>query len=80
MVLGGGHNADRIAIDEGKNRNLASCHELLDDHLITGRTKLLVLHDLLDACLCFFQRITDQNTFSKCQTICFQNDRHLSGL
>lgn len=49
VVLGGGHNADRIAIDKGKNRNLASCHELLDDHLITGRTKLLVLHDLLDA-------------------------------
>ena len=53
VILRGGHDTDGLAVYKAEHGHLASGHELFDDHLIAGRTKLLVLHDLLDACLCF---------------------------
>ena len=77
MILRTCHCLDCLSINKRKYGNLAACHKFLNDHLISGCTKLLVQHDLLHACFCFFQILTDQNTFSECKSVCFQNNREL---
>ena len=77
MILCTCHRLNCLSINEGKYGHLASCHELLNDHLISGCTELLIQHDFLHTGFCFFKILTDQNTFSKCKSVCFQNDREL---
>ena len=77
MILCGSHRLDGLAVHIRKYRHFSSGHELFYHHCIAGCTEFLVFHDGFYAVFCFFWRITDQHTFSECQSVCFQNNREI---
>ena len=64
------------SIAEAEYGYFPSCHELFNNNLISGRAKLLVEHQCLDALLRLFKCITDQYALTKRQSIRFQYDWH----
>ena len=69
---------DRLAITEGKHGDLTAGHKFFYYQTIAGGTELLVQHNRLHACLCFFLRHADEYTLAKCQTVCLQHNRILA--
>lgn len=59
VILGGRHDLDGLAICKGQHGNLASGHELFDDHLVAGCAEFLICHNRAYAVFRFFQRAAD---------------------
>ena len=79
VILCGSHRFDGFSVHISQNRYLTTGHELFNYHRIAGIAEFFIFHDLFDTVLCFFQCITDQYTFSQCQSVRFQNDREFCG-
>ena len=74
MILCTCHDPDILSIHKGKHRYLTACHKFFNDKSVSGTSKLLILHDLLNAGLRLVKILADQNSLSKSQSVCFQDN------
>ena len=74
MIHRGNHRTDGSAVGECQHADLGTGEELLDDDLVAGIAKRLVLHDAFDRILCLGQILRDKHALSQSQTVGLDDD------
>ena len=73
VIHGRNHRLNSFAVCEAKHRNFRTSQEFFDDNLGTAFPEDLVFHDRCDRIKSFLFILGNDNAFSQCKTVCFDN-------
>ena len=77
MVLSGGQSKNRFAIGDCQDTHLRSLESFLDNHLRTRFTELIFSTYSIDRVECILSARANDDPFSTCQTVGFDDHRCL---
>ena len=80
MVLRARHDAYGLAVHKGEHGDLATRHELLNDHLVAGGAELPLQHHFPQSLFGRLAGLANQNALSERRTVRLEHHRNLAGL